>query len=66
MKPMLRISEFQKENGSENIHEMYAKYKKLLFKLAYQITGSVSDAEDVVHDVFLKLYDVPPEKLGET
>ncbi|TDL75369.1 sigma-70 family RNA polymerase sigma factor [Rhodococcus qingshengii] len=45
--------------------EMYEKYKKLLFKLAYQLTGSVSDAEDVVHDVFLKLYDVPPEKLGE-
>lgn len=44
---------------------MYEKYKMLLFKLAYQLTGSVSDAEDVVHDVFLKLYDVPPEKLGE-
>jgi RNA polymerase sigma factor (sigma-70 family) len=47
------------------MQEMYEKYKKLLFKLAYQLTGSVSDAEDVVHDVFLKLYDVPPEKLGE-
>lgn len=47
------------------MQEMYEKYKMLLFKLAYQLTGSVSDAEDVVHDVFLKLYDVPPEKLGE-
>ncbi|MFJ5763484.1 RNA polymerase sigma factor SigJ [Neobacillus sp. NPDC093182] len=47
------------------MQEMYEKYKKLLFKLAYQLTGTVSDAEDVVHDVFLKLYDVPPEKLGE-
>ncbi|WP_328591457.1 sigma factor [Metabacillus sediminilitoris] len=37
----------------------------LLFKLAYQLTGLVSDSEDVVHDVFLKLYDVPPEKLDE-
>jgi RNA polymerase sigma-70 factor (TIGR02957 family) len=51
--------------GSESMQEMYEKYKKLLFKLAYQLTGSVSDAEDVVHDVFLKLYDVPPEKLAE-
>jgi RNA polymerase sigma factor (sigma-70 family) len=50
---------------SENMEEMYEKYKMLLFKLAYQLTGSVSDAEDAVHDVFLKLYDVPPEKLEE-
>jgi RNA polymerase sigma factor (sigma-70 family) len=47
------------------MQEMYEKYKILLFKLAYQLLGSVSDAEDAVHDVFLKLYDVPPEKLGE-
>ncbi|MHC8965853.1 sigma-70 family RNA polymerase sigma factor [Priestia aryabhattai] len=47
------------------MQEMYEKYKNLLFKLAYQLTGSVSDAEDVVHDVFLKLYDVPSEKLSE-
>ncbi|MCK8488308.1 RNA polymerase sigma-70 factor [Paenibacillus sp. MBLB2552] len=45
--------------------ELYEKYKRLLFKLAYQLTGSVTDAEDVVQDVFLKLVDVPPEKLTE-
>ncbi|RRJ63260.1 sigma-70 family RNA polymerase sigma factor [Paenibacillus oralis] len=45
--------------------ELYQKYKGLLFKLAYQLTGSVTDAEDVVHDVFLKIADVPPEKLSE-
>jgi RNA polymerase sigma factor (sigma-70 family) len=47
------------------MQEMYRQYKGLLFKLAYQLTGSVSDAEDVVHDVFLKIYDVPQEKLTE-
>ncbi|CAG7610334.1 ECF RNA polymerase sigma factor SigJ [Paenibacillus solanacearum] len=41
------------------------QYKGLLFKLAYQLTGSVSDAEDVVQDVFLKAYDIPPERLAE-
>jgi len=45
--------------------ELYMQYKGLLFKLAYQLTGSVSDAEDVVQDVFLKVYDVPPERLAE-
>lgn len=47
------------------MQELYDKYKSLLFKLAYQLTGSVSDAEDVVQDVFLKIYDVPSEKLAE-
>jgi len=44
---------------------LYEQYRKLLFTLAYQLTGSVSDAEDAVQDVFLKLYDVKPERLGE-
>ncbi|TFE26949.1 RNA polymerase sigma factor SigJ [Cohnella luojiensis] len=47
------------------MQELYTQYKGLLFKLAYQLTGSVSDAEDVVQDVFLKVYDVPPDKLAE-
>ncbi|MEK8130832.1 RNA polymerase sigma factor SigJ [Paenibacillus filicis] len=45
--------------------ELYQKYKGPLFKLAYQLTGSVTDAEDVVHDVYLKIVDVPPEKLTQ-
>ena len=47
------------------MQELYAQYKGLLFKLAYQLTGSVSDAEDAVQDVFLKIVDVPPERLAE-
>jgi len=47
------------------MQELYNQYKGLLFKLAYQLTGSVSDAEDVVQDVFLKVCDVPPERLAE-
>jgi RNA polymerase sigma-70 factor (TIGR02957 family) len=47
------------------MQELYKQYKGLLFKLAYQLTGSVTDAEDVVQDVFLKVYDVPPEKLTQ-
>jgi RNA polymerase sigma-70 factor (TIGR02957 family) len=47
------------------MQELYEQYKGLLFTLAYQLTGSASDAEDVVQDVFLKLYDVKPERLVE-
>jgi RNA polymerase sigma-70 factor (TIGR02957 family) len=44
--------------------ELYEEYKGLLFTLAYQLTGSAADAEDAVQDVFMKVYDVNPEKLG--
>ena len=47
------------------MQELYVRYKGLLFTLAYQLTGSVSDAEDVVQDVFLKLYDVKWQSLVE-
>lgn len=47
------------------MQELYEKYKGLLFTLAYQLTGSTSDAEDAVQDVFLKVYDVDPDRLTE-
>lgn len=47
------------------MEELYDQYRALLFTLAYQLTGSVEDAEDVVQDVFFKAYDVPPDRLKE-
>lgn len=47
------------------MHDLYRQYKGLLFTLAYQLTGSASDAEDAVQDVFLKLHDVKQERLVE-
>lgn len=40
------------------LEELYTQYKGLLFTLAYQMTGTASDAEDVVQDVFLKIYSM--------
>ncbi|MED1383410.1 RNA polymerase sigma factor SigJ [Bacillus mycoides] len=33
--------------------QLYEAYQPLLFSLAYRILGSVMDAEDIVHDVFI-------------
>ncbi|MED1283060.1 sigma-70 family RNA polymerase sigma factor [Bacillus mycoides] len=33
--------------------QLYEAYQPLLFSLAYRILGSVMDAEDIVHDVFM-------------
>lgn len=34
--------------------EIFAEYRALLFTVAYEITGSVADAEDVVQDSYLR------------
>jgi RNA polymerase sigma factor (sigma-70 family) len=47
------------------MEELYDQYRALLFTLAYQLTGSAEDAEDVLQDVFVKAYDVHFEHLEE-
>lgn len=47
------------------IEELYSQYKKLMLTLAYQMTGTWSDAEDAVQDVFLKVYNLNPAGLAE-
>ncbi|MEH6891730.1 sigma-70 family RNA polymerase sigma factor [Bacillus sp. JJ864] len=37
------------------LSQLYIEHKPLLFSLAYKMTGSIADAEDVIQDVFIKL-----------
>jgi RNA polymerase sigma factor (sigma-70 family) len=41
--------------STEALSELYAHYGHALMALAYRLTGSRADAEDVLHDVFLGL-----------
>lgn len=36
------------------------KYRTMLFRLAYSVTGDLSVCDDIVWDVFIKLYSSPP------
>lgn len=47
------------------MEKLFDQYRALLFTLAYQLTGSAADAEDVVQDVFFKACNVRPERLDE-
>jgi RNA polymerase sigma factor (sigma-70 family) len=42
-------------NGAEYLRELYGRYAGDLYRIAYRLTGSRADAEDVVQDVFLGL-----------
>ncbi len=59
------IRPFMRRGSESEVEALYQKYKGLLFRLAYQMTGSAADAEDIVQDVFLKVHDVEWEQIEE-
>lgn len=40
---------------TEELASLFHKYHKSIFRIAYRITGSLSDAEDVLQTIFLRL-----------
>ncbi len=44
--------------------EIYKKYRPALMQFAYSITRSVSDAEEVVNDVFIAIWERHQDLLG--
>ena len=44
-----------KAGDPDALGELYARHARALLALAYRLLGSVEDAEDVLHDVFLGL-----------
>ncbi|WP_310197989.1 RNA polymerase sigma-70 factor [Neobacillus niacini] len=39
-------------------NEDYLQYKPLLFSIGYRMLGSIVEAEDIIHEVFLKAYQM--------
>ncbi|SFJ78441.1 RNA polymerase sigma-70 factor [Thermoflavimicrobium dichotomicum] len=47
------------------IESLYQTYKPLLFSIAYHMLGSVSDAEDVVQECFLAVYQLDEDTIRD-
>lgn len=45
--------------------QLYQAYKPLLFSIAYRMTGSVMDAEDIVHEAFITYSKISSDKVIE-
>src|SRR5947209_24379 len=43
----------------------YTEYRPLMFSIAYRMTGSVSDAEDIVQEAFLRLTGPASKATGQ-
>ena len=51
-------------NGNkEAIEELYKKYNKMIYGVAFSILKNKDDSEDVVQTVFSKLYTIDQNKI---
>ena len=46
--------------------QIYTEYRPLMFSIAYRMTGSISDAEDIVQEAFLRLTRALRDGVGIT
>ncbi|WP_025682726.1 sigma-70 family RNA polymerase sigma factor [Paenibacillus maysiensis] len=51
------------ESAALSLEELYQKYRKYSFAIAYRMLGTVTDAEDVVQDCFVELKKKPLDDL---
>lgn len=45
-------------------NEEYKQFKPLLFSIGYRMLGSAAEAEDLVQDTFLKMYEMNEQEIG--
>src|SRR5690606_34472569 len=45
-------------------NEEYKQFKPLLFSIGYRMLGSAAEAEDLVQDTFLKIYEMDEQEIG--
>lgn len=57
------IFENLKQQNKSNFEEFYNKYKKLIYGVAFSILKNKDDSEDIVQNVFLKIYNATPDIL---
>lgn len=58
-----QIVELFWQRDNQAIKEVQSKYGKLCFQLAKRITGNIQDAEEIVNEAYLGVWNkIPPEK----
>lgn len=55
-----------RENRDKSFNELYEKYCKLIYAIAFSILKNRENSEDIVQTVFTKIYRLDNEKLPES
>lgn len=50
-------------NTSEDIAQIFQRYRPLLFSIAYRMLGSATDAEDIIQDAFLRWLEADDQQI---
>ena len=50
-------------NNKDIFEEFYNKYKNLIYKIAFSIVKTKEDSEEIVQNVFIKIYNLDLDKL---
>src|SRR5260370_8723063 len=52
-------------SDEQSFEAIFKRYYPLVYQLAYRCTGRHDEAEDVVQEVFLRYYHVPPQATSD-
>ncbi len=55
------LSTYKEKREKEIYEEIYNKYNKLVFKIAYSILKNKENSEDIMQNIFLKIYNLKEE-----
>lgn len=56
IKDEIILIERLKQGDHPAFQSLFEKYKKIVFHMAYRLTGNLHEAEDIVQEVFFKVY----------
>ncbi len=62
-KELEEIFEKIKQNRKDGIEELYHKYKKAIYGIAFMILKNKDDSEDIVQTIFTKIFELEKSKL---
>lgn len=57
------FEELRKNQNEETIRKIYDKYRRIVYAIAYSICKNKEDSEDVVQNVFIKIFKLDKDKL---
>lgn len=52
-----------KQNKTDGVENLYNKYKKVVYGIAFMISKNQDDAEDIMQSVFTKIYKLEKSKI---
>lgn len=57
------FTKLKSSNNQDAFSNLYSSYKNLVYKISFSVLKNREDSEEVVQEVFTKIYDMPKDRL---